>query len=41
MDRKMDREAKTLAATLRGSRPGGAIRIAYYDVTNDVITRKL
>jgi len=30
-----------LAATLRGSRPGGAIRIAHYDVIDDVITRKL
>jgi len=30
-----------LAATLRGSRSGGAIRIAHYDVTDDVITRKV
>jgi len=30
-----------LAATLRGSRPGGAIRIAHYVVIDDVITRKL
>jgi len=30
-----------LAATLRGSLPGGAIRIAHYDVTDDVITRKV
>ena len=32
---------KKLAATLRGSRPGGAIRIAHYDVIDDVITQKL
>jgi len=25
---------------LSGSRPGGAIRIAHYDVIDDVITRK-
>ena len=30
-----------LAATLRASRPGGAIRIAHYDVIDDVITQKL
>ena len=24
----------------RGSRPGGAIRIAHYDVIDDIITRK-
>jgi len=30
-----------LAARLRGSRPGGAIHIAHYDVIDDVITRKL
>ena len=30
-----------LAAMLCGSRPGGAIRIAHYDVIDDVITRKL
>jgi len=30
-----------LAATLRGSRPWGAIRIAHYDVIDDVITPKL
>jgi len=35
------KEPDSLAATLRGSRPGGAIRIAHYDVTDDVITRKL
>jgi len=30
-----------LAATLRGFTAGGAIRIAHYDVIDDVITRKL
>ena len=30
-----------LAATLHGSRPGGAIRMTHYDVIDDVITRKL
>jgi len=30
-----------LAATQRGSRPGGAIRIAHYDVIDDDITWKL
>ena len=39
--KKKPHRAKILAATLRGSRPGGAIRIAHYDVSDDVITRKL
>ena len=36
-----DQRHSQLAATLRGSRPGGAIRIAHYDVIDDVITRKV
>jgi len=34
-------KSNKLAATQRGSRPGGAIRIAHYDDIDDVITRKL
>jgi len=32
---------KELAATLQWFTAGGAIRIAYYDVIDDVITRKV
>jgi len=30
-----------LVATLRGSRPWGAIRVGHYDVIDDAITQKL
>jgi len=37
----MNKKSFKLAATLRGSRPAGAISIAHYDVIDDVITRKI
>ena len=36
-----EQTGQKLAATLRWFTAGGAIRIAHYDVINDVITRKL
>jgi len=39
--RKKKKEKERLAATLRWFTARGAIRIAHYDVIDDVITRKL